>query len=319
MKDTLSPVSDTPFTVPAMSMLRRLNSKLAETTGYQIRRAPTPRTATTAGSLGAIPAPRGARPARPDPVPETTAVDPAVDRLLERPVFILTSVRSGSTLLRMMLGAHSRLHAAHELHLTGIEVYFKSGTPTERSLRTLGLGHEQLEGLLWDRALHRELVKSGKQFIVEKTPGNAFQWRRIAETWPDARFVFLRRHPGAVARSWHEAVPDRTREEAAERVLTYMESMEEAHAELGGHVLRYEDLTSDPAAELRSLCAYLDLPYEPGMTDYGSSLEGAVLGAGFGDWTDKIRTGRVQPDRPTPAPEEIPETLRAMCRAWGYL
>ncbi|MFJ5301211.1 sulfotransferase [Streptomyces sp. NPDC088350] len=135
---------------------------------------PTPPTATTAGFLGAIPAPRGSRPARPEPVPETATVDPAVDRLLERPVFILTSVRSGSTLLRMMLGAHPRLHAAHELHLTGIEVYFKSGTPTERSLRTLGLGHEQLEGLLWDRALHRELVKSGKQFIVEKTPGNAF-------------------------------------------------------------------------------------------------------------------------------------------------
>lgn len=154
-----------------MSMLRKLNSKLAQATGYQIRRAPTPPAATTAGSLGAIPAPRGSRPARPDPVaPQAPAVDPAVDRLLERPVFILTSVRSGSTLLRMMLGAHSRLHAAHELHLTGIEVYFKPGTPTERSLRTLGLGHEQLEGLLWDRALHRELVKSGKQFIVEKTP-----------------------------------------------------------------------------------------------------------------------------------------------------
>jgi hypothetical protein len=302
-----------------MSMLRKLNSKLAETTGYQLRRVPPPPGATTAGSLGAIPAPRGSRPARPEPVPETPTVDPAVDRLLERPVFILTSVRSGSTLLRMMLGAHSRLHAAHELHLTGIEVYFKSGTPTERSLRTLGLGHEQLEGLLWDRALHRELVKSGKQFIVEKTPGNAFQWRRIAETWPDARFVFLRRHPGAVARSWHEAVPDRTREEAARRVLKYMESMQEAHAELGGHILRYEDLTTDPAAELRSLCAYLDLPYEPGTTDYGSSLKDAVLGAGFGDWTDKIRSGQVQPDRPAPALDEIPEVLRPMCRAWGYL
>ncbi|WP_033284296.1 sulfotransferase family protein [Streptomyces sp. NRRL F-525] len=303
-----------------MSMLRKLNSKLAQATGYQIRRAPTPPAATTAGSLGTIPAPRGSRPARPDPVaPQAPAVDPAVDRLLERPVFILTSVRSGSTLLRMMLGAHSRLHAAHELHLTGIEVYFKPGTPTERSLRTLGLGHEQLEGLLWDRALHRELVKSGKQFIVEKTPGNAFQWQRIAQTWPDARFVFLRRHPGAVARSWHEAVPDRTREEAAERVLKYMESMQEAQAELGGHTLRYEDLTTDPTAELRSLCAYLDLPYEPGMTDYGSSLEGAVLGGGFGDWNEKIRSGQVQPDRPAPELEEIPEVLRPMCRAWGYL
>jgi hypothetical protein len=302
-----------------MSMLRKLNSKLAETTGYQIRRAPAPAPAAPANALGAIPKPRGPRPERPDDVAVRPSVDPAVDRLLKRPVFILTSVRSGSTLLRMMLGAHSRLHASHELHLTGLEVYFKSGSPTEKSLRALGLGHEALEELLWDRALHRELVKSGKSFIVEKTPGNAFAWQRIAATWPDARFVFLRRHPAAVARSWHEAVPDRTRAEAAERVLKYMTAMEEAYAELGGHILRYEDLTTGPAAELSRICDFLDLGFEPGMLDYASSLEGAVLGGGFGDWNDKIRSGKVQPDRPAPTEDEIPELLRPMCRAWGYL
>ncbi|MFJ7078393.1 sulfotransferase family protein [Streptomyces sp. NPDC098781] len=302
-----------------MSMLRKLNSKIGARTGYQVRRVQPP--PARSGNLGAIPTPRGPRPER--PTAGTGAahrpVDPAVDRLLKRPVFILTSVRSGSTLLRMMLGAHSRLHASHELHLTGLEVYFKTHSPTEKSMRALGLGHEELEALLWDRTLHRELVKSGKSFVVEKTPGNAFAWRRIAEAWPDARFLFLRRHPAAVARSWHEAVPDRTREEAAERVLQYMEAMEEAHAEVGGHILRYEDLTTDPARELRAICRFLDLDFEPGMLDYGSSLDGAVLGGGFGDWNDKIRSGRVQPDRPAPAEDEIAEVLRPMCRAWGYL
>ncbi|WP_405583704.1 sulfotransferase family protein [Streptomyces sp. NBC_01092] len=300
-----------------MSMLRKLNSKIGATTGYQVRKVPAAQPAP--GNLNAVPKPRGPRPQRPaaEAVPEP--VDPAVDRLLERPVFILTSVRSGSTLLRMMLGAHSRLHASHELHLTGLEVYFKTHSPTEKSMRALGLGHEALEALLWDRTLHRELVKSGKSFVVEKTPGNAFAWRRIAEAWPDARFVFLRRHPAAVARSWHEAVPDRTADDAAGRVLAYMEAMEEAYAEVGGHILRYEDLTADPAAELRGICRFLELEYEPGMLDYGSSLEGAVLGGGFGDWNDKIRSGRVQPDRPAPAPDEIADALLPMCRAWGYL
>ncbi|MFD7708395.1 sulfotransferase family protein [Streptomyces sp. NPDC059786] len=296
-----------------MSLLRKLNTKLADTTGYQVRRVPAPG---AAGNLGAVPRPRGPRPARPAEAARRP-VDPVLDRLLERPVFILTSVRSGSTLLRLMLGAHSQLHASHELHLTGLEVYFKPGSPTERSFRALGLGHEDLEGLLWDRALHRELVRSGKPFIVEKTPGNAFQWRRIAETWPDARYLFLRRHPAAVARSWHEAVPDRSLDEAAERVVKYMEAMEEAHAELGGHVLRYEDLTADPAAQLRRICACLGLDFEPGMLDYGSGLENTVLGGGFGDWNDKIRSGRVQPDRP--APETVPEVLEPICRTWGYL
>lgn len=50
-----------------------------------------------------------------------------------------------------------------------------------------------------------------------------------------------------------------------------------------------------------------------------ASLEGAVLGGGFGDWNDKIRSGRVQPDRPAPTRDEIAEVLRPMCREWGYV
>jgi sulfotransferase family protein len=298
-----------------MSLLRKLNSKLADKTGYQLRRVPQP---PAAAGMPAVPKQPRTRPTR-----ETAAsmgpVDPTLDRLLNRPVFVLTSVRSGSTLLRMMMGTHSRLHAPHELHLTGLEVHFKPGSPTERSFQALEQGHEDLEGLLWDRALHRELVKAGKPFIVEKTPGNAFQWQRIAATWPDARFVFLHRHPAAVARSWHEAVPQHTLEESAARVLLYMEAMEAAHAELGGHILRYEDLTADPTRELRRICRFLDLEWEPGMLDYSSGLEDAKLGGGLGDWQDKIRTGRVQPDRPMPARDEIPEVLVPMCTRWGYL
>lgn len=36
------------------------------------------------------------------------------------------------------------------------------------------------------------------------------------------------------------------------------------------------------------------------------------------EWQDKIRSGSVQPGRELPAPEEVPETFRAMCRSWGY-
>ncbi|MER5752259.1 hypothetical protein [Streptomyces sp. NPDC002088] len=70
-----------------MSMLRKLNSKLAETTGYQVRRLPAPTSPPTSpsGSLGAIPEPRGPRPAKPGPAPRHL-VDPVTDRLLDRPV-----------------------------------------------------------------------------------------------------------------------------------------------------------------------------------------------------------------------------------------
>src|SRR3712207_4275572 len=39
------------------------------------------------------------------------------DRLVTAPTFVLCSVRSGSTLLRVLLNSHSQIHAPHELHL----------------------------------------------------------------------------------------------------------------------------------------------------------------------------------------------------------
>lgn len=77
-----------------MSMLRKPNSKIGATTGYQVRRVPAPSPAP--GNLGAIPTPRGPRPERTAAEAVRKQVDPGVDRLLERPVFLLTSVRSGS-------------------------------------------------------------------------------------------------------------------------------------------------------------------------------------------------------------------------------
>ncbi|GGK75795.1 sulfotransferase family protein [Sphaerisporangium melleum] len=242
--------------------------------------------------------------------------DPA-DRLLVAPIFILSPVRSGSTLLRATLNAHSMLHAPHELHVRRLTVGFGTSLARE-AMEALGHNQADLEHLLWDRVLHRELVRSGKRFVVDKTPANAFAFQRIATCWPDARFVFLLRHPASIARSWHEASPGkRTPEEAALDALRYMKAVQRAREALPGRpTLRYERLTGDPEGELRRLCAALDVPWEPGMLTYGPQ---EVLRKGLGDWKDKIQSGAVQPGRALPAPEEIPEVLVPICREWGYL
>ncbi|WP_324613425.1 sulfotransferase [Streptomyces sp. SBT349] len=226
-------------------------------------------------------------------------------------------MRSGSTLLRMMLGAHSRLHAPHELHFRRLEVEFATNL-ARMSLEALGLDRADLEHLLWDRVLHRELVRSGKTFLVEKTPGNAFSHRRIAACWPDARFVFLLRHPASVARSWHEADPrKRDPERAMADALRYMNAVERARAALTGHTVRYEELTEDPAGALKGVCEHLGVPFEAGMLEYGSPAE-RDLTKGLGDWKDKIRSGRVQPGRSLPDAAEVPALLHDICAAWGY-
>ncbi|WP_328493383.1 sulfotransferase [Streptomyces sp. NBC_00414] len=303
-----------------MSLMGNLNRALSATTGLQVRRA----------APAAPPQPKkgGVKPGkRPTPVYRCPAPgDLATDRLLRRPVFIMSPVRSGSTLLRMLLNAHSQLHSPHELHIRRLEVDFGSRL-SQRAMSALDLERGDLEHLLWDRVMHRELVRSGKDVLVEKTPSNAFVHRRIRDCWPDARFVFLLRHPVSIARSWHEGDPGkRTFDEAAADALRYMKAVDSArNATTGGHTddpaghctLRYEDLTADAEKELRGLCAFLGIGFEPSMLDYGRRDDTQVV-KGLGDWRDKIRSGQVQSGRALPAEDEIPELLRPMCKAWGY-
>ncbi len=245
-------------------------------------------------------------------------VDRVADRLLVAPVFVLSAPRSGSTMLRVVLDSHSALHAPIETHVRRLTVQCTTRLAGS-AMGTLGHNLADIDHLLWDRLLHRELLRSGKRTIVEKTPSNVFAAERFAACWPDARFVFLLRHPLSVARSWHEA--DRARRpmnRAVQHTLKYMVAVERMRRLLPGLTVRYEDLTTDPTAETRRICDFLDVPWEPGMIAYGQHDHGEYR-KGQGDWRDKIRTGTIQPGRPLPDPGEVPSPLRDLCRRWEYL
>lgn len=232
------------------------------------------------------------------------------------PVFILASIRSGSTLLRVLLNSHSALHAPHELQLGHVRVELASEYATH-AMHELGYDETALEYLLWDRILHRELQRSGKKHIVNKTPRDVFIWRRIAECWPDARFIFLLRHPVAIARSRQRARWQASREENIGKVLRFMNSLERARRNLDGFTVRYEELTAEPERVMKELCTFLGVPWEPGMLDYGR-VDHGKRGPGLGDWGRRMKSGRIQPARGVPREEEVPEELRALCEAWGY-
>lgn len=283
-----------------------MNSTLRKTTGMELRRVSKQVSPKVAEKTG-----------RPKPVAFKPTADPEVDRLLRKPVFIMSPVRSGSTLLRVLLDGHSQLHAPHELHIRRLTVGHSTRF-AQRSMEVLGLDTADLEHLLWDRILHREVVKSGKQFIVDKTPSNAFVWKRITACWPDARYIFLLRHPASIARSWHESDPEkRPLETAAEDALRYMQAVERARGGLSGHTVRYEDLTSDPETTVQGICTFLGLDWEPELLEYGQRPRTDLV-RGLGDWREKIRSGSVQPGRELPDPSEIPQSLREISASWGY-
>lgn len=235
-------------------------------------------------------------------------------RLVPSPVFLLSPVRSGSTLLRVILDSHTQIRAPHEMHLNRLRV--SAAEPfLQKSLGELGLTTDELENLLWDRVMHLELVLARKSVLVDKTPQNLNVWRRIAAAWPQARFLFLLRHPATIASSLSEARPGSSELDNRRLVLSYGTRLEEARAELEGLTLRYEDLTADPGGVTRDVCSWLGVRWEPGMVSYGRVDHGRLV-SGIGDWSAKIRSGKVQPARPLPA--EVPAELLDLAHVWGY-
>jgi hypothetical protein len=246
------------------------------------------------------------------------------ERLLAAPVFILSPARAGSTLLRMILGSHSTMYAPPELPLRQLSVRAETNW-IQASMRELKLTNQELDYLLWDRVFADLLSRSGKPTLVAKTPSNVLIWEQIAECWPDARFIFLLRHPAASVASlnaawtstWHPTETG-TIDESAAKALRYMTRLEEARRTLPGHTVRYEDLTAEPEMIVRQICRFLGVPFEAEMLEYGQFGHGRIA-AGLGDTSDNLKSGQVQAAKAPPDLGELPDELVKICAAWGYM
>jgi hypothetical protein len=248
---------------------------------------------------------------------DNTAARPAWPdvRLVRAPVFLLSSIRSGSTLLRCMLNSHPAIHAPHELHLRYLTAGMESEY-TELAMATLGYGIGDLRRMLWDRVLHDQLRRSGKSVVVDKSPSNAFIADELRYCWPDARFIVLRRHPAAIVASIVNGGDGRDEATATAEVLRYGAALDAAlDAERATPVVCYEDLVADPIGTCRRLCQFLDVDPDDSMVDYGRYDHGPFV-YGIGDWGERIRSGRVLRDRANPA--AVQEPLVDLCRRWGY-
>lgn len=261
-------------------------------------------------SLEAVPAQRG------DTTETETYVASPAPRLVESPVFVLSSVRSGSTLLRVLLNSHSRIRAPHEMHLRTVHVRLARDF-TADAMKALELDKDELEHVLWDRLLHLELTRSGKEIIVDKTPPNTLIWPRLDRCWPDARYIVLLRHPGAVITSLTNRRTDPDHEAVHAEVLSYNEKLEEARQNLSGHIIKYEELTAEPEKVTRGICDYLGIPWEAAMLDYGSKDHGTFRPQ-LGDWSSTIKSGRIQAARQADPTAELSPRLKELAQAWGY-
>ncbi|MCW5725616.1 MAG: sulfotransferase [Maricaulaceae bacterium] len=182
---------------------------------------------------------------------------------------------SGSTLLGMMLGSHSRAFYAGE---AGKVRYL--GDPAKplrkRACKLCGEACPVWGGFVWDRArplYHQIAERAGKPVVIDSTKDH--QW--IAERAAEFRaaggrpaLFFLLRDGRAVVNSRLRKYPDREPEQQVRDWMAQIERSQALYDAFDGAKMRvrYEELATNPERVIRGACALLELDYEPAMLDY---------------------------------------------------
>ena len=211
------------------------------------------------------------------------------------PFFIIGAGRSGTTLLRLIMTGHSRLHIppetwflrplVQEFPLTGaltqeqreraIEMMVRHErwpdmeiSADELHLRAGLLRHPTLADLI-NIVYRRCLSVAGKPRLGDKTPHYFAIVPQLVTLYPTAKFIHLLRDGHDVAMSWIDAGWERYYEPGFEwpaavaQVVCYRTAYPDRIFEV-----RYEALMREPEAVVRGICAFLDEPFEPAMLEW---------------------------------------------------
>jgi hypothetical protein len=273
-------------------------------------------------------------------------------------VFVVGGPRSGTTLVSAMLAAHSAFDCGPETHFLSRwsrlarserERILDPADWPERAtayVRSLSLGKKpvypmygleaeevrawlavrppslavMLESLTAQRAL-----RSGAPRWVEKTPRHLEVPELITETWPEARIVRIVRDPRDAAVSLTR-VPFGTPSLLTN--LSVLARMNEASADFyrasdRALTVRYEDLVQHPQRELRRICDFVGVDYEPGMLDDRSGATGVAAEHEWwkGDATgpiDRSRSGQWADQMPAEVQHYAALNLGPMLEEHGY-
>ncbi len=226
--------------------------------------------------------------------------------VMEHPVFVMGAPRSGTTLLRYCLNAHSNVYISPETHyfprifgkrrLIGSffgsinpsvlvdRIFHTSGDPSLasldnqkealiKSLSEQPPGHTSLFAhIMRYFATHHRADRYG-----EKTPNHFLYIPLILSWFPHASLLFMQRDPKLVVASYLHNKPDHTydtRKQALHRISALLKIAKLMRNRYNHRLLTvpYHQLTHQPGKVLKRVCSYVNIPYqkemlEPGVTN----------------------------------------------------
>lgn len=217
-------------------------------------------------------------------------------------IFVLAPPRSGTTLLRVLLGGHSQLFAPPELELmpfntlgerqricSGRDAFWLEGT-LRAVMALCGIDAEAAKALMAEREAADLTIKDfygelqswlDAKILVDKSPSYVLDraiLARIEETFTDPLYIHLHRHPYGMINSFEEAKLHQiffryphnfNARELAELIWVHSHhNIFDFLAEIPRRrhtMVSFEAITAQPQAEMERLCAFLGMPFEPTM------------------------------------------------------
>ncbi|HEX5709304.1 MAG TPA: sulfotransferase [Pyrinomonadaceae bacterium] len=206
------------------------------------------------------------------------------------PSFILSHIRTGSTLLRYIIDTHPELCSPGELYIGRLCSLFTQ--TVEMTLGAVTDTADPFERQRLVRAKVREIIDDlmdtyargkGKRMWCEKTPKNVDFLHALVNIYPDAKYICLYRHCLDVVQSCLEAaqlgltaeLPFYARNEN-NHVAVFVDSWVEKTTKmlalerrLGAQCLRvkYESLVLNPAATLRPMFEFLGVAWDDALVE----------------------------------------------------
>ena len=213
------------------------------------------------------------------------------------PFFIVGAQRSGSTLLRLILNAHSEIAIPEEARfLTPLldKKYLKEPFRGKRLEFLIEYISKVPHFKLWNydssfflaklrskseitlREFIEELYSSYCEYEGKKYWGDKslfFNWIEVLYTlFPEARFIHIVRDGRDVFNSWRKIEPSMNNVAVAALDWSYkLSRIERAFVKIprsNSMTVRYEDLLSEPEKTVRAICDFINISYEPQMLEF---------------------------------------------------
>lgn len=203
------------------------------------------------------------------------------------PIFVGGYFKSGTSLLRALLGQHPDVASGLETHWFAIDPKRQLGRHgealhdsvsrlaaffglDEADIRAVTAEAETGEAFL-DRLMQLHLTTQKKSRWAEKTPDNILHVDRIFDHWPSARFVHILRDPLDVYVSLLNCGKGDAPEVFARSWSDWMSGGEAVGREIGPEKFRtvlYADLVNRPELVMRPLSEFLDLTWSSALATF---------------------------------------------------